>query len=167
MVTLEKGTTAASSEKWKEIYSLSGVRLLESAVAHAKELKQSSLRLTDIVLVLPQEETIQEIPHKLNLKPEAIRKFLESKLANSHSWPAPGVTHDRSIGDIIKVAKKESEDQGASKIRAGDIMMAILESSTTSGQALKEALSSGKEKGVSFLNQLRHVINQVEEPWTA
>lgn len=171
-MTIEQKTSLPPvSEAWKGFYSASGVRLLESAVKHAKESGRDTLLTTDITLVLLQEETIRSILEKVHLDPNRVGRLLACDLEfglRQFNFPHFGTRFiDTFLPDILTKAGNESKEAGASKTRAGDIMMAIYNFTGPDGKALREALSSGKEKGVSFPTELRSVINQVEAPWTA
>lgn len=160
--TAEKKTESPIIEAFKSECSVNGKKLLESADSFA-QLSKHDLGVQDIATTLFWNTTILEVLQEVNMNPQqACKTFIESMLSDRNKYKPSG-----SIQDIFNVAREESVKAGSSRIRAGDIMMAIYNSQTLAGKALKEALSSGKEKGVSFLPQLRNAINQVEKPWKA
>lgn len=161
--TAEKKTESPIIETFKSECSVNGKKLLESAEWFAKRFKHDLVGVQDIATALFWNMAILEVLENLNISsPQATESFVETILSGRKNHKSTGSTQD-----IFNVALKESKQAGASKIRAGDIMVAILESTTTSGEALKEALSFSQEKGVSFLTQVRNEVRQVEKPWAA
>lgn len=162
VTTAEQKIASPAIEELKSQCSSNGKKLLESADSFA-QLSKHDLGVQDIAITLFWNTTILEVLQEVHINPQqACKTFIESTLSDRNKYNPAG-----SIQDIFNVAREESVKAGASRIRAGDIMMATYNSPTRAGKALKEALGSGFEKGVSFLPQLRNAIDQVEKPWTA
>ena len=143
--------------------SPSGEKLLVQSVKLALRLDHHGLGISAVATALFWEGTIIETLQEIHIDSSlALKSFLE-RVLSGQSEDKP----DNSLmQDIFSVARKESMESGASKVRAGDILIAIYNSPTLTGKALREALSPGREKGVSFLTQLRSAVDQVEKPWT-
>ncbi len=158
--TAEQQRASPTIEDFKSQCSSGGKKLLESADSFA-QLSKHDLGIQDIAITLFWNTTILEVLQEVNINPQqACKTFIESVLSARNKYKPAG-----SIQDIFSAARKESTESGAFRIRAGDILIGIYNSQTLAGKALKETLSSGKEKGVSFLTQLRSAVNQVEKPW--
>lgn len=165
MTTLEQGTKTPTVEVFKSKCSPIGKRVLESSEYFAKRFKHDQVEISDIAHALFWNAAILEELKKVNIGSEqALRSFVAKTNRDGNIYISAG-----SIQDIFNVALEESTKAGASRIRAGDILMAVYNSPTSAGEALREALFflSGQRKGTSFPTQLRSVINQVEKPWAA
>lgn len=161
-IVMEQPAETPTIEAFKSECSINGKKLLESADSFAR-LSKRNLGVQDIATTLFWNTTILEVLQEVNINPQqACKAFIESILSDRNKYKPAG-----SIQDIFNVAREESVEAGSSKVRAGDILIAIYNSQTLAGKALKEALSPVKEKGVGFLPQLRNIINQVEKPWKA
>ncbi|MEK7450871.1 MAG: hypothetical protein AAB662_02960 [Patescibacteria group bacterium] len=162
VTTAEQKRASPAIEELKSQCSSNGKKLLESADSFA-QLSKHDLGVQDIATTLFWNTTMLEALQEVHVNPQqACKTFIESISSARNKYKPTG-----SIQDIFDVAREESLKAGSSKIRVGDIAMAIYNSPTRAGRALKEALESGLEKGVSFQTELRSVINTIEKPWAA
>lgn len=164
-MTTEQTKTSFSIEAFKAQCSQNGIKVLGSAEYFTYVLNHNKLEVSDVARALFWNDAVKGVLKKINIDSEqALRYFVAKMNRDGNIYRSAG-----SIQDIFNVALEESTKAGASRIRAGDILMAVYNSPTSAGEALKEALFllSGQQKGVSFPTQLRSTINQVEKPWAA
>lgn len=163
MAIAEQQTVSLTIEAFKSQCSPLGKRVLDSSEYFAKRHEHNQVQIADVVHAMFWHTTTLAELQRVGINPqEALQSFV-GIMKNGLKKTKPA----GSIQDIFNVALEMSMHAESSRVRAGDILMAIYTSPTEAGEAFKEALQVNHKRRVRLPSALKGAIYRIENPHEA